>query len=290
MVKNKGLGKGLNALMQLNIHDEDQETHKDEVVAGFLEMDISLIKANPSQPRKLFDQTAIESLAQSIKTYGLIQPITVSKKGDFFEIIAGERRFRASQIAGINKVPVIIKDISHREKLEISLVENIQRENLNTIEEALAYQSLIETYNLTQDQLSDRIGKSRSAITNTLRLLSLEIKIQKYIIDGAVTPGHARAILSLEDKSEQINFCDYIIKNELSVRESEKAAKNWKAEKRNLKQQSVVKFPIELKNAQQKIEEKFQTKVTITGNENKGKIQIEYFTIEDLERILEILD
>ncbi len=290
MAKNRGLGTGLGSLLSVNIHDENEITHKDEIVAGFSELSLDLIKPNPSQPRKFFDETAIESLSKSIKTYGMIAPIAVTKIGDHYEIIAGERRYRASILAGLAKVPVVIKNLSHKEKLEVSLVENIQRENLNSIEEALAYQSLIESYNLTQEELSERIGKSRSAITNSIRLLMLDIPVQKMIIDAQISAGHARAVLSLTNKKDQLSFCNHIIKNDLSVRDAEKIAKTFGVADTNKITQKPQTEVLELKNARKRIEEKFQTKVNIVGNEIKGRIQIEYFSTEDLERILEVIE
>ena len=193
---NRGLGMGLDALLKVNIQDEEKtpnlQNPEENILAGFVEIPIDKIVTNPNQPRKNFSEELLENLATSIKNFGVIQPITVSKKDDTYEIIAGERRYRAAKIVGLEKIPVIIKDLSLKEKMEISLVENIQRENLNPIEEGLAFLSLIETYNITQEELSERVGKSRTAITNTIRLLNLDPQIQKWITEDKLTPGHAR--------------------------------------------------------------------------------------------------
>jgi len=285
---NKGLGMGLDALLKLNITDENED-NSEKIIAGFVELPLEKIIPNPDQPRKNFSDEAIQSLAQSIKSYGIIQPITVSKKGEFYEIIAGERRYRAAKLLGLEKIPVIIKDTSQRERLELSLIENIQRENLNPIEEALAYSNLIETYGITHEELSERLGKSRTAITNMIRLLNLDIQIQKWLMDGTITPGHARTILSIENKKEHISFAEYIIKNNLSVREAEKIAKIWPIEKKESKKTAPIR-EIELQRAEEILARKLQSKVNIIGTSQKGKIQIEYFSQEELERLLELFN
>lgn len=296
-----GLSGGLDSLINdTNVVDENKKNENGDsiyqnVLAGFVELPISLIYPNESQPRKEFDEIALENLAQSIRNFGLIQPITVVRlEEEKFEIVAGERRYRACKKAGLENIPVIIKNISQREKFEMAVVENVQREDLNPIEESLAYSSLIDSYDITQEELGSRLGKSRTSITNALRLLNLDPQIQKWIIDKKVTPGHARAILSINDKLEQLNFADYIIKNNLSVREAEKVSKNWKAKDNNDKkkesnnQTSVQE--IEIRKAKEMLEEKLKTKIDITGNSKKGKISINYFNIEELERILNMFD
>ncbi len=290
---NRGLGMGLDALLKVNIQDEEKtpnlQNPEENILAGFVEIPIDKIVTNPNQPRKNFSEELLENLATSIKNFGVIQPITVSKKDDTYEIIAGERRYRAAKIVGLEKIPVIIKDLSLKEKMEISLVENIQRENLNPIEEGLAFLSLIETYNITQEELSERVGKSRTAITNTIRLLNLDPQIQKWITEDKLTPGHARAILSINEKKQHISFANYIIQNNLSVRESEKISKKWPFEIYTKKSHPKIR-EIEIQKAEEKISQKFQTKVNIVGSSIKGKIHIEYFKQEDLERILETLN
>jgi ParB family transcriptional regulator, chromosome partitioning protein len=288
---NKGLGMGLDALFKVNIQEAEADAEKaangENVIAGFVEIPIEKIAPNPNQPRKNFDQESLENLSVSIKNFGLIQPITVMKKGDIYEIIAGERRYRASIIAGLKKIPVIIKDLSQKEKMEISLVENIQRENLNPVEEALAYSSLIDSYNITQEELSLRLGKSRTAITNTIRLLNLDPQIQKWIIESKITPGHARTILSLDTKKEHINFANYIIEKNLSVRESEQLAKKWPLETAGKKQKTKSVREVEIQDIEKKIASKYQAKVNIIGTTVKGRIQIEYYTQEELEGLMD---
>ncbi len=297
MAKSRGGlgGMGLDALLKVNVQNDNtiksEDSSPENVLAGFVELPIDKIVPNNNQPRKYFDDEAIENLSISIKNFGVIQPITVVKKDSKYEIIAGERRYRASIKAGLEKIPVIIKDLSQKEQLEISLVENIQREDLNPIEEALAYMSLIDAYNLTHEEISKRVGKSRTAITNTIRLLNLEPQIQKWITDGLLPPGHARVILSVEDKGEHLKFADYIIKNNLSVREAEALSKKWSTDRdigNSKKPTKQAMREIEIQDAEDRIAKKLQTKVKISGTSIKGKITIDYFTQEDLERILEL--
>lgn len=290
---NRGLGRGIDALLKMNVSEDNGDISEKEknILAGFSEIDIEKVSPNPSQPRKNFSLESIENLAQSIKNFGIIQPITIAKKGDGYEIIAGERRYRAAKIAGLTKIPVIIKDLTQKEKLEISLIENIQRENLNPIEEALAYSNLIESYDITQEELAESIGKSRTSITNFIRLLNLDIQIQKWIMEQVLTPGHARTILSVQDKTEHINFANYIIQNNLSVREAEQFSKKWPIEQKSIKEKSKSSMrELELENAEKELERKLQTKVNIIGSSYKGKIQIEYFSQEELERLLDIFN
>ena len=291
---NKGLGMGLEALLKMNVQEEEQsdkivDSSENKVLAGFVELPLDRVVANPEQPRKTFNDEALEELAQSIKNFGLIQPITVIKKGDVYEIITGERRYRAAKKIGLEKIPVIIKDITQKEKLEISLVENIQRENLNSIEEALAYSSLIESYNVTQEELAQRLGKSRTTITNSIRLLNLDVQVRKWLMDGKLTPGHARAVLSIEDTGQHAPFASFIIENEFSVREAEVLAKQWPPVKSKKSPAPKDERSFEVKQAEKLLEEKLRTKVVINGNADKGKIQIEYFSQEELERLLDIL-
>lgn len=289
MAKNKGLGMGLDALLKMNIQDEESAEQK--VLAGFVEIPIAEIFPNPDQPRKEFNQEALDNLAQSIKNFGMIQPITVYKKDDGYEIIAGERRYRAAKQANLEVVPAIIKDLSQKERFEISIVENVQRENLNPVEEALAYSSLIETYQITHENLALRIGKSRTALTNSLRLLNLEPQVQKWLIEGKITPGHARTILSISDRKQHLSFANYIIQHNLSVREAEKLAKSWPpGEEKEKAEKKPIKREVEIVTAEEKLGERLQTKVKINGNSKNGKIQIDYFTTEELERLLEFFE
>lgn len=290
MAKNRGLGMGIDALYQMNVHETDDINSK--VTAGFVELNISEITPNPNQPRKEFDENALANLAQSIKNFGVIQPISVYRDESTYIIIAGERRYRASKLAGLETIPAIIKDLTKKEQFEMSIVENVQREDLNAIEEAIAYQSLIETYSITHDHLAERIGKSRTSITNTLRLLNLDIQVQKWIIDGKITPGHARSILSLSDKEKHLSFANYIIENNLSVREAENMSKKWTSDaphkSKSSGKSSEKQKEIEIRIAEEKISSKIQAKVSISGSSRKGKITIEYFSIDELERMLEI--
>ncbi len=287
--------EGINALLDVNIRAEgsdDDAQSNGTALAGFVEMNIGDIITNPNQPRKEFDEESLNELAQSIKAIGIIQPIAVTKNGDKYEIVAGERRFRAAQIAGLEKVPVLIKDLSLREKLEIALIENIQRENLNAVEEALAYSNLIQQYNLTQEELSERVGKSRSAIANAMRLLGLDPIIQKMLIDRQITAGHAKAILSVEDEADRLGFAVYLRDNQVSVREAEALSKKWpipiSCGKSSSGNGTGIR-EVEIVNAERELAETLQTKVTINGTSFKGKIQIEYFSLDELERLIELI-
>jgi ParB family chromosome partitioning protein len=295
----KGLGKGLDALLKMNVQDDTDlpvqgssalvSTEK-PVIAGFTELNIQDIKTNPDQPRKQFDEAALAELATSIKNYGLIQPITVTKVGTKYEIIAGERRYRAVKMLGLKSVPVIIKDIAQKERLATSLIENIQRESLNPVEEALAYNNLIETYDITQEELGERLGKSRTAVTNTIRLLQLDAEIQHLLMDGTITAGHARAILSIQDVKQHGTFTRHIVSDKLTVRESEQLARKWPLKAKKSAPVTQKKKELELVKAEERIQQQIQTKVKIVGSSKKGKIQIEYFTQEELERLIEYFE
>ncbi len=298
MAKNRALGRGLDSLMKLNVSDDDTGTpaeSQDHVAAGFVELDIDKVTPNPNQPRKDFENESLEYLSQSIKTFGIIQPITVAKFGTTYEIVAGERRYRAAKLAGLDKIPVIIKDLSRKEQFELSIVENIQRVDLNPIEEALAYLSLIDTYSITHEHLAGRMGKSRTSITNTMRLLNLDPQIQRWLIEGKISSGHARTILSIPDKTKHIPFANWIIERNLSVREAEKLSKKWQDEEKTGEYQTAGGTEkkrelkeIELKYAEEKLSSKLQTKAIINGNSKNGKIVIEYFSLEELERLMEV--
>jgi ParB family chromosome partitioning protein len=283
--KKFGLGKGLGAL----IPEEKVEEKSVDKETGINSININLIKANEDQPRKNFDEEKIIQLSESIKEHGIIQPIILKKEKDTYNIIAGERRWRAAKIAGVKEIPAIIMDLSDKEVLEISLIENIQRQDLNPIEEAIAYKKLIDDFKLTQEQLSARIGKSRTAIANCLRLLNLDKRVQDYLIDGVITEGHGRAILSIEDKDLQYEIAQGIIDKELSVRETERFIKSISVEKKINKNESKDQNPyyIDIKD---KLENLFGTNVLLMDKKNKGKIEIEYYSQEDLQRILDILN
>lgn len=278
MNKKYGLGKGLGALIP-------EENSKDESI---LKVSINLIKANSEQPRKNFAEEKIMQLAESIKEHGIIQPLVLKKEGNVYSIIAGERRWRAAKSIGLKEVPAVILDLDDKSVLEVSLIENIQREDLNPIEEAIAYKKLIEEFFLTQEELSKRIGKSRTAITNCMRLLNLDKRVQEYLVDGVITEGHGRALLGLEDRKIQYQIAQSIIDNQLSVRQVETLIKNMNKPKnaeRKHKDNNIY-----FNDIKQKLEGLFNTKVAVTSKGNKGKIQIEYYSEEDLQRIIDILN
>lgn len=306
--KRKGLGKGINNLIpetDVIRSTPKKKTEKKEVVKevvkevikevkvpvpGDTMMKISDIEPNRQQPRKNFDKEALQELADSIKQFGIIQPIVVQKKDDYYEIIAGERRWRAAKLAKLKEVPVIIKEYSDREVMEIALIENIQRKDLNPIEEALAYKSLIDEYSLKQEELANRVSKSRTAIANSMRLLKLTDSVQNMLINDEISMGHARALLTLEQEDLQIEAAKTIVSKGLSVRDTEKLVKSIL----NPKQ---VKLPIPSAEAAiydaiaNKLREKMGTKVSINHKKNgKGKIEIEYYSQEELERLLEMFD
>lgn len=306
--KRKGLGKGINNLIpetDVIRSTPKKKTEKKEVVKevvkevikevkvpvpGDTMMKISDIEPNREQPRKNFDKEALQELADSIKQFGIIQPIVVQKKDVYYEMIAGERRWRAAKLAKLKEVPVIIKEYSDREVMEIALIENIQRKDLNPIEEALAYKSLIDEYSLKQEELANRVSKSRTAIANSMRLLKLTDSVQNMLINDEISMGHARALLTLEQEDLQIEAAKTIVSKGLSVRDTEKLVKSIL----NPKQ---VKLPIPSAEAAiydaiaNKLREKMGTKVSINHKKNgKGKIEIEYYSQEELERLLEMFD
>ena len=287
-VKKRGLGKGLSALIPDEpIEDIRIETNdKDKVVS----IDISLIEPNAEQPRREFGQEAIQELALSIKKHGIIQPIIVRKQNEGYQIVAGERRWRAAKEAGLKEVPAIIKELEQMESTEIALIENIQREDLNPIEEAIAYNNLIERYNVTQEEISSIVGKSRSYIANIIRLLNLDEQVIELILNGMLSNGHGRTLLALTDKEAQLKTAKVVIENELSVRETERLVKDLIKGKNTERKQKVAerKDPslIEFEESLRKI---LGTKVQIIKGKKKGKIEIEYYSDEDLDRILEML-
>ena len=285
MGKKYGLGKGLRALIPDNALEDQKEDQKD-----IHYIDIDLIKANRAQPRKNFDDSKIEQLSQSIKEHGIIQPLILNKIADSrYNIVAGERRWRAAKLVGVKKIPAIIMNLSDSEVLEISLIENIQRQDLNPIEEALAYKRLIDDFNLTQDELSRRIGKSRTAISNCMRLLNLDSRVQKYLMDGIISEGHGRSLLRVENTELQYKLAREIVDKNLTVRNIEKIIKNLNSVKRN-KKKPDRKENIYYVDVREKLENLFGTKVLLVDKKNKGKIEIEYYSQEDLQRILDILE
>lgn len=280
MNKRFGLGKGLGALIP------DDNLENESGIRNNL-IQINLIKANNEQPRKYFDKEKIEQLAESIKQHGIIQPLVLNKDGDTYTIIAGERRWRAAKLAGLKEVPAVLMNISNEEILQVSLIENIQRQDLNPIEEAIAYRKLIDEFMLTQEALSNKIGKSRAAIANSMRLLLLDKRVQEYLIEGIISEGHGRALLSLPNGELQYELAQTIIDTSLSVREVEKLIKNY-INNSNPKTNKQKENPFHL-DIKDKLESLFGTKVQLSSNKNKGKIEIEYYSEQDLQRILDIL-
>lgn len=281
--KKSALGKGLGAL----IPDMDNEIVSDKN-QGILEIDINKVTPNKFQPRKNFDEEKLQELSQSIKENGIIQPIIVNKSGKFYNIIAGERRWRAARIAGLKTVPVIEKDLTEKEIMEISLIENLQREDLNPIEEALAYRRLMDEFSLTQEEISVRVGKSRPVIANSLRLLNLDKRVIQYIVEGTISEGHGRVLAGIDSFELQYELAKRIIDDGLNVRQTEKLAKSLNDNKSKKKEK--VKTDIYIKEIEDRLKIVLGTKVTINKGNKKSKIEIEYYSNEDLERILDIFN
>lgn len=288
----KGLGKGLGSLFNDNNIIDDivaRETASDN---GIKQIRLSLIEPNKKQPRKSFDKEKIEALAVSIKENGLIQPIIITpSKNGMYKIVAGERRWRASKKAGLKEIPAVVRDYSEEQIAQIALIENLQREDLNPIEEALGYKTLLEEFNLTQELVSKRIGKSRSAIANSMRLLSLEDQIQKLLISGEISSGHARAILSVDDNELRLALSKRIIEDNLNVRQAEALSKQLQKKKPQKKPSGKNSaYAIEIESIQNKLSSSLGTKVKISHTDKKGKIEIEYYGNDDLERILKLIN
>lgn len=295
-VKKKGLGKGLDSLIPDNRGTKSAEPEvtskkepESEPNSGEQMMKINLVEPNREQPRKKFEEDGLLELADSIKQFGILQPLLVRKRNDYYEIIAGERRWRAAKIAGIKEVPVIIKEYSEQEIIEIGLIENIQRENLNPIEEAMAFKRLLEEFNLKQDEVAERVSKSRTAVTNSMRLLKLNEKVQQMIIDDMITTGHARALLAIDNKEQQYILANKIFDEKLSVRETEKLIKDIKNPKKP-KEKKIIENPFVYKDIEDKMKEIMGTKVNISSKGNgKGKIEIEYYSDKELERMFDMI-
>lgn len=283
-VKKRGLGKGLSAL----IPEESQiSLFEDDLSKGsIIELDIDSIESNKEQPRKTFEKESLEELVNSIRLYGILQPIVVRKKDNKYEIIAGERRWRAAKEANLEKVPCIIKEADDTQALKLALIENIQRENLNPIEEAYAYKTLIDEYNLTQEEVAQALGKSRSYIANTLRLLNLDEEIIDYISQGKITSGHGKALLGVKSKKDRLELAKEIVEKNLNVREAEKMASKISSKKS--KEKSVEKNPF-ISQIEDNLMRALGTKVTLTTKKNGGKIEIEFYNDDDLQRIVEII-
>ena len=292
MIK-KGLGKGLSALIKdetlspNNIQIEENDFNK------VIEIDINKVQPDKSQPRKYFNDDTLEELALSIKNVGIISPIIVKKKGNFYEIISGERRFRAAKKLKLKKIPIIIKEYDDLVSLEVSLIENIQRENLNPIEEALTYKIFQEKFNLNQEQIAEKVGKNRATIANAIRLLKLDNRVQNFVIELKLSQGHARALLSIEDIDMQFELAEKIIDEQLSVRQTEEMVKKLLEQKKDEQKNKIeetdpIKKQLYLDISKQ-LNQILGTKVNIKDNKNKGKIEIEYYSEEELDRLFCLL-
>ncbi len=288
-MKKTGQGLGLGALFSDYTADITTYDVNGDLNKGVEEMDIELIIPNPEQPRKNFDEDLLNELAISIKRYGVIQPITVVKNGLKYIIIAGERRYRACKIAGLKKIPVIVKDYTEKECKEIALIENLQREDLNPIEEAVAFRKLIDEYNLSQEELANNLGKSRPAIANSLRLLTLHPQVQKLVVDGRLSAGHARCLVSIKDYDAQIKYANAAADKKMSVRELEMMVNAYLNPNKETPKKTI-KLTQELKEFVNDMQRIFATKVKIVGNEEKGRIYMDYYTKDDLQRIYELID
>lgn len=306
--KKSGLGRGLDALFpektvqskpktvktvkeEKKVAVDTKKSSQQETSNGERMMKISMIEPNREQPRKKFDEDALQELSESIKQYGILQPLLVSDKKDYYEIVAGERRWRAAKMAGLKEVPVVVKEFSTQEIVEISLIENIQREDLNPVEEAMAYKRLIDEFHLKQDEIAERVSKSRTAVTNSMRLLKLDSRVQQMMVDEMISAGHARAILAISDPEQQYNAAMRVFDEKLSVRETEKLVKSILTP---TKKKPVASNPTE-DAIYESLEEKMKgitgTRVFIHRKKNnKGKIEIEYYSRDDLDRIIDLFE
>ena len=294
-VKKRGLGAGLDNLIPdigLETTEDVKKTEKENVSRETL-IPVIKIEPNRAQPRTRFDEDALQELADSIKQYGIIEPIVVQKRENHYEIIAGERRWRAARLAGLKEVPVVINDYSEDEIFTIALIENIQREDLNPIEEAVAYQKLIQELNLKQDEVAEKVSKSRTAITNSMRLLKLDQRVQQMLIDEMITEGHGRALLPITDPEEQFTLAMKVFDEKLSVRETEKLIKKIQEEKKTPDKpvEEIKDVSFVYKSLEEKLKRTLGTKVEIKNKSNNtGKIEIEYYSMDELERIVELMD
>ncbi len=304
----KGLGKGLGAIFGEDVVKENKEETEKKAKAKaeakaaeemdekgrILMLKLDLVQPNKEQPRKTFDEEKINELAESIKNYGVLQPLLVQKNDSFYEIIAGERRWRAAKAAGLKEVPAVLKEYSKQEAMEISLIENVQRADLNPIEEALGYKQLIDEFGLTQEEIAVRVAKSRTVITNTMRLLKLDEQIQNMLVQGVITSGHARALLSLEDTQMQLKAAKEILDKKLSVRETERLVKRLQKETSGEKKEEKKKdetLALIYQDLEDRMKSVMGTKVSIHNKDkNKGRIEIEYYSEAELERIVEMIE
>lgn len=291
----RGLGKGLDSLIPNTMSEvkpkkEGKETITDTIKGPVTNVKITMIEPNKNQPRKTFNEDSLQELADSIKLHGVIEPLIVQDRKDHYEIIAGERRWRASKKAGLKEVPVIIKNYTEKEIVEISLIENIQREDLNPIEEALAYKALLEEFNLKQDEVAERVSKSRAAVTNSLRLLKLSEPVQQMVIDDMLSTGHARALIGIEDPDEQHTLALKIFDEKLSVREVEKLVKNLHKPGKVKKVVDDETLLLIYQDIEEKLKQSLSTKVNISSKGNgAGKIEIEFYNSDDLDRLLDLI-
>lgn len=295
MALKRGLGKGLDSLIPTNVMMESEVKHAtvstassaEEGKDGTLMVKLSKVEPNREQPRKNFDEDSLQELAESLKQFGMLQPILVQNRGDYYEIIAGERRWRAAKIAGLKEVPVIVRELTDQEIVEISLIENIQREDLNPIEEAQAYKRLLTEFHLKQDEVAERVSKSRTAVTNSMRLLKLCDEVQKMVVDDMISTGHARALISIEDPEEQYLIAQKIFDEKLSVREVEKLVKDLHKPPKPTKEENKTLQAI-YQEISERLKQSLSTKVSVSAKQNgAGKIEIEFYNHEDLERLLE---
>ena len=310
MAKRTGLGKGLGAIFGDEVMEsaaEEQEAkhqakskkaqepekkEEDSDIGRELMVKVTSIEPNREQPRKDFNEEAMGELAESMKVYGVLQPLLVQKKGDYYEIIAGERRWRAAKLAGLKEVPVVIREYTKQQTMEIALIENVQREDLNPIEEAKAYQRLIQEFELKQEEIAARVGKSRVTITNSMRLLKLDERVQEMLIQNQITGGHARALLTVEDGELQYKLAGKVIAENLSVREIEKIVKSL-SKKKNPKEKNVEDESLALifRDLEERMKSAMGTKVSINRKDkNKGRVEIEYYSESELERIVELIE
>ena len=295
MALKRGLGKGLDSLIPTNVMMESEVKHAtvstasspEEEKDGTLMVKLSKVEPNREQPRKNFDEDSLQELAESLKQFGMLQPILVQNRGDYYEIIAGERRWRAAKIAGLKEVPVIVRELTDQEIVEISLIENIQREDLNPIEEAQAYKRLLTEFHLKQDEVAERVSKSRTAVTNSMRLLKLCDEVQKMVVDDMISTGHARALISIEDPEEQYLIAQKIFDEKLSVREVEKLVKDLHKPPKPPKEENKTLQAI-YQEISERLKQSLSTKVSVSAKQNgAGKIEFEFYNHEDLERMLD---
>lgn len=289
MATKRGLGKGLDSLIPIGeVKEINKHTVSKEVEDGVTTIKVNSIEPNREQPRKNFNEDSLIELAESIKQHGIIQPLVVQKRDDYYEIIAGERRWRAAKLAGIKEVPVIIKDYTGQQVVEIALIENIQREDLNPIEEAMAFKRLMTEYHLKQDELAERVSKSRTAVTNSMRLLKLSDPVQQMVIENLISSGHARALLSIEDQNTQERIAEKIMDEKLSVRETEKLVKKLTTPKEKKQPEPIVNEFV-YRDIESKIKDIVGSNVKVNHKANgKGKIEIEYYSNAELDRIYEL--